>query len=87
MAEEALLEVVPERCPTSRLSCQVIMTPELDGIRVRVRMAGGALAEIVENPQDGFWLIVRYLDNPAEPALVDAGEQQVFATDVEAIEP
>ncbi|CAO3983835.1 hypothetical protein H4P35_24240 [Achromobacter sp. 77] len=54
---------------------------------VRVRMAGGALAEIVENPQDGFWLIVRYLDNPAEPALVDAGEQQVFATDVEAIEP
>lgn len=54
---------------------------------VRVRMAGGALAEIVENPQDGFWLIVRYLDHPAEPALVDAGEQQVFATDVEAIEP
>ncbi len=54
---------------------------------VRVRMAGGALAEIVENPQDGFWLIVRYLDHPAGPALVDAGEQQVFATDVEAIEP
>ena len=54
---------------------------------VRVRMAGGALAEIVENPQDGFWLIVRYLDHPAEPALVGAGEQQVFATDVEAIEP
>jgi 2Fe-2S ferredoxin len=36
MAEEALLEVVPERCATSRLSCQVIMTPELDGIRLRV---------------------------------------------------
>ncbi|HCW18902.1 MULTISPECIES: 2Fe-2S iron-sulfur cluster-binding protein [Achromobacter] len=36
MAEEALLEVVPERCATSRLSCQVIMTPALDGIRVRV---------------------------------------------------
>lgn len=36
MAEEALLEVVPERCATSRLSCQVIMTPALDGIRLRV---------------------------------------------------
>ncbi|MFC4278529.1 2Fe-2S iron-sulfur cluster-binding protein [Achromobacter aloeverae] len=36
IAEEALLEVVPERCPTSRLSCQVIMTQGLDGIRVRV---------------------------------------------------
>lgn len=36
MAEEALLEVVPERCATSRLSCQVIMRPELDGIRLRV---------------------------------------------------
>ncbi|MVW69912.1 MULTISPECIES: 2Fe-2S iron-sulfur cluster-binding protein [unclassified Bordetella] len=34
--EDALLEVVPERSPTSRLSCQVIMTPALDGIRVRV---------------------------------------------------
>ncbi len=39
MAEQALLEAVPERCATSRLSCQVIMTPELDGIRVRVPSA------------------------------------------------
>ena len=36
LSRETGLEVVPERCPTSRLSCQVIMTPELDGIRVRV---------------------------------------------------
>lgn len=36
LSEDALLEIVPERSPTSRLSCQVIMTPELNGIRVRV---------------------------------------------------
>ena len=54
---------------------------------VRVRMADGAVAEIVENPQDGFWLIVRYLDHPTDSSLVGAGEQQVFATDVESLEP
>ena len=54
---------------------------------VRVRMADGAVAEIVENPQDGFWLIVRYLSHPGDPSLADAGEQQVFATDAESIEP
>jgi len=34
--EAALLEIVPESAPTSRLSCQVIMTEELAGMRVRV---------------------------------------------------
>jgi len=36
MGEEALLEVVPERVETSRLACQVIMSDELDGIRVTI---------------------------------------------------
>lgn len=35
-SEQALLEVVPESCPTSRLACQVIMTDALNGIRVRI---------------------------------------------------
>ena len=35
-SEQALLEVVPESCPTSRLACQVIMTDALAGIRVRI---------------------------------------------------
>jgi 2Fe-2S ferredoxin len=34
--EAALLEMVPERCETSRLSCQIILADELDGLRVRV---------------------------------------------------
>ncbi len=53
---------------------------------VRVRLAGGAIAEVVENPQDGFWVTCRYLSHPTEPSLVGAGEQPVFATDIEAIE-
>ncbi|HEX5512450.1 MAG TPA: 2Fe-2S iron-sulfur cluster-binding protein [Actinomycetales bacterium] len=36
VTEEALLKVVPEREETSRLSCQVLMSPELDGIEVSV---------------------------------------------------
>lgn len=36
MSEQALLEIVPEHCPTSRLACQIIMTDTLDGIQVRV---------------------------------------------------
>lgn len=34
--EAALLEIVPESSPTSRLSCQVVMTEELAGMRVQV---------------------------------------------------
>lgn len=34
--EEALLDFVHEPSPTSRLSCQLVVTPELDGIEVRV---------------------------------------------------
>jgi 2Fe-2S ferredoxin len=34
--EAALLEMVPERCDTSRLSCQIVLTDEHDGLRVRI---------------------------------------------------
>ena len=37
--EEALLEAVPERGPTSRLSCQVLMGEDLDGVEVEVPSA------------------------------------------------
>lgn len=52
---------------------------------VRVRVAGGAVAEVVENPQDGTWIICRFIDHPTSPELVAAGEQPVFATDIEGI--
>lgn len=34
--EQALLEIVPQAGPTSRLSCQIIISEELDGMRVRI---------------------------------------------------
>lgn len=34
--EAELLEFAPERDDTSRLSCQIAMRPELDGLRVRM---------------------------------------------------
>jgi 2Fe-2S ferredoxin len=34
--EEAMLDEVPVTSPSSRLSCQIIYTPELDGLAVRL---------------------------------------------------
>ena len=34
--EEMMLSLNPEKCPTSRLSCQIKVTDELDGIRVQL---------------------------------------------------
>ncbi|MEX0758808.1 MAG: hypothetical protein WD100_04450 [Tistlia sp.] len=50
----------------------------------RLRMANGAVVEVVENPGDGMWLFCRYLAHPANPALIDGGEHAVFAQDLVA---
>lgn len=34
--EESMLDAVPVVSPTSRLSCQIIFTPELDGLAVKL---------------------------------------------------
>ncbi|ARP85691.1 hypothetical protein [Bordetella genomosp. 9] len=52
----------------------------------KVRMADGAIAEVVENPQDGFWITVRYLEHPAGPAAITGEEVNVFATDIESVQ-
>jgi len=33
----------------------------------RIRLKGDILAEVVDNPRDGMWIIVRYLETPAGP--------------------
>jgi 2Fe-2S ferredoxin len=38
--EEAMLDAVPAVSPTSRLSCQIIFTPELDGLAVKLAASG-----------------------------------------------
>ena len=51
------------------------------GAGVRVVLASGAEAEIIDNPKDGVWLFARYLSSPREPALVGQ-EEMIFAQDV-----
>ena len=47
----------------------------------RVRLIGDATAEVVSNPQDGIWILLRYLSAPQDPARVGT-EEMVFAEDV-----
>ncbi len=47
----------------------------------RVRLSGDAIGEVVRNPRDGAWLLVRYLSAPADPSL-EGSEELVFADDV-----
>jgi hypothetical protein len=47
----------------------------------RLRLVGDGIAEVVANPQDGVWLLLRYLASPGNPAQVGS-EEMVFAEDV-----
>jgi hypothetical protein len=51
----------------------------------QIKLADGAVAEIVSNPADGVWVFARYLQSPRDPALVGQ-EEMIFAQDVVAIE-
>jgi hypothetical protein len=51
----------------------------------RVRLSGGATAEVVDNPRDGAWLLLRYLEVPDEPELVGE-EELVFWAEVLGVE-
>lgn len=51
--------------------------PETEDINIialepgtKVLLAGGATAEVVANPRDGMWVLVRYLSSPTDPAQV-----------------
>lgn len=47
----------------------------------KLRLANGATVEIVDNPRDGLWVMVRYLDSPEDPTLVGS-EDMIFANDI-----
>jgi len=49
-----------------------------------VVLAGGAEAEIIDNPKDGVWLFARYLSSPRDPTLIGQ-EEMIFAQDVVAV--
>jgi hypothetical protein len=47
----------------------------------RVLLIGDATAEVVSNPNDGYWLMVRYTEVPDEPSK-QGTEELVFVTDI-----
>lgn len=53
---------------------------------MRVVLANGDKAEVVDNPQDGMWVICRYVDSPSDPGLLEAGEVPVFAPDIVGVD-
>lgn len=50
-------------------------------VGAKVRLQGGAIAEVTANPQDGGWLFVRFLEFPEDPSKVGS-EDMAFCTDV-----
>ena len=47
----------------------------------QVSLTEDATGEVVDNPRDGSWIIVRYLESPSDPSKVGS-EEPVFAADV-----
>ncbi|HXG36741.1 MAG TPA: hypothetical protein VNL15_07215 [Dehalococcoidia bacterium] len=55
--------------------------PEAEGIDftnlkpgTKIVLNSGAVAEVVENPRDGYWVIVRYISSAEEPQLAGTVE-------------
>jgi hypothetical protein len=48
---------------------------------MKLRLKRGILAVVEDNPRDGMWIVVRYLENPNAPVDPDALEM-VMADDV-----
>ena len=47
----------------------------------RVSLVEDAIAEVVDNPRDGSWIIVKYIESPSDPSKIDS-EEPVFGADV-----
>jgi hypothetical protein len=50
----------------------------------KVKLRGGAIAEVTANPQDGAWIFIRYVESPNDPSKVNA-EEMAFCTEVIAV--
>ena len=47
----------------------------------RIRLSDGTTAEVVSNPRDGMWVMVRFLESPSDPSQNDT-EGLAFAEDI-----
>ncbi len=59
------------------LTLDLVAIPE--GAKVKLR--DGEIAEVVDNPRDGMWILLRFLEVPDDPARVGE-EELVFWADV-----
>jgi len=58
----------------------IVVTDIAPGARLRI--AGGLIAEVVENMGDGEWLRVRLLETPGSSGATVGSEELCHATDV-----
>ncbi|MDO9459075.1 MAG: hypothetical protein Q7N95_03015 [Alphaproteobacteria bacterium] len=47
----------------------------------KVKLRDGEIAEVIDNPRDGMWILLRFLESPDDPARVGE-EELVFWADV-----
>jgi hypothetical protein len=52
-------------------------------VGLKVKMTNGAVGEIIGNPADGAWLLIKYVEHP-EPSQVGQ-EDMVFFVDVDSV--
>ena len=50
-------------------------------VGANIRLSENIIAEVVENPADGMWVMVRYVSCPDDPSR-EGAEEMAFATDV-----
>ncbi|MCK9993714.1 MAG: hypothetical protein Dbin4_02234 [Alphaproteobacteria bacterium] len=47
----------------------------------KVKLVGGEIAEVIDNPRDGMWILLRFLEAENDPSRV-GGEELIFWADV-----
>jgi hypothetical protein len=50
-------------------------------VGAKVKLRGGAVAEVAANPQDGAWIFVKFLESPNDESKVGS-EEMAFCTEV-----
>jgi hypothetical protein len=50
----------------------------------RLRLADGAVVELIENPRDGSWLLCRYVSHPTGASMPGDEEHMIFVRDIAA---
>ncbi|GEM_PF-957843 len=50
----------------------------------KLQLVGGRIAEVIDNPRDGMWVLLRILEAPDEPG-AEGEEELVFWADIAGI--